>query len=144
MNVRVVALLALVGLALPAGAQRPTTPPPGSPLRKAILDALRRPVEKELRPPIVFQVRTLRVLPGWAFVSAEPQRPEGKPVDFRKIPMYRELIDQQIFDGPSLYALLQQVRGRWKYITHVIGPTDVAWADWDERFGAPRALLPLP
>lgn len=120
------------------------SPASGSALRAQILAQLRARTEREVGKPVVFVVRLLRVKDGWAFVHAEPQRKGGKPIDFRKIPDYKELIDQGIFDGPALTALLHQEKGVWKTKAFIIGPTDVAWADWPERFHAPAAIFDLP
>lgn len=124
--------------------QKPTTPAPGSPLRKALLDTLRGPVESNLRGPVIFVVKQLSVLGDWAFIHAEPQRPGGKPVDFRKIPDYRQRIADGVFDGPTLYGLIRRQKGRWRTLAFVIGPTDVAWSDWPHEYHAPKALFPFP
>ena len=133
---------ALLALAVPAFAQKTTHPGPGSALRKAILDSLRVPIEKQLKPKVVFVVRTLNVYEDWAYVGGEVQRPNGKPVDFNKIPFYRDLIKEGVFDGPTTMGLLRKKAGKWKVIAWVIGPTDVAWAGWTDEFGAPTPLFP--
>lgn len=56
------------------------TPPAGSPERKAIMDGLRPIFEKAFGKPIEFQVNTLRVAAGFAWVVVHPQRPNGSPI----------------------------------------------------------------
>ena len=56
------------------------TPQPGSPERKAILDALRPTFEALLGAPIEFRVSSLRVAAGFAWVVVHPQRPNGTPI----------------------------------------------------------------
>jgi hypothetical protein len=55
--------------------ETPTSPPPGSAERKAILDALRARGDLHNR---IFIVRYLKVRKGWAWVSADSQSPDGK------------------------------------------------------------------
>lgn len=120
-------------------------PAPNSTLRKDVLNALRPHVEKDLGQKVVFMVSQLRVYQGWALVFARPVRPDLKPIDFKKT-HYKELIDQGVFDGDSLYALLKQdSKKKWVMKTFVIGPTDVAWSGWmGEPYFAPKTLFPPP
>src|SRR5437763_1501162 len=59
-----------------------TTPPQGSPVRAAILDAVRPMVEAEVGKPVEFVVRQLRLLGEWAFVDLTPQRPGGGAIEY--------------------------------------------------------------
>lgn len=132
----------------PAGAEAGATTPArnlgvGDPLRPVILNALRPAVVADLGQPVKFVVQTLRTQGDWAWVVARPQQQDGREIDFRST-RYREQIDQGVFDGPTLYALMQRRQQRWTVVDFVIGPTDVAWAGWPEEYGAPAALLGLP
>src|SRR5262245_3042613 len=62
---------------------QPVTPKSGSPERKAIVDALRAPVEKDLRRKVVFKIDHLKLQDGWAFLIGRPQQPDGKRMDYR-------------------------------------------------------------
>ncbi len=115
------------------------TPQRGSAERSAILDAVRVPVEKDLGPRVVFVIRTLRMGEGWAFLSAEPQRPSGAPIDYRLTP-YADDVAADMFGG-EVAALLQWQDGAWVVRALSIGHTDVVWDTWDQDFGAPRALF---
>jgi hypothetical protein len=127
-------------LALPALAQKPTTPLPGSALRKATLDGVRPTVEKALRKKVVFKVERLRVSGSWAFMIATPLNAKEKPIAVKDTP-FREESDSM--DGLTVYALLKkQKNGKWTVKAHAIGPTDVCWDGWDKEFGAPRSLFP--
>jgi hypothetical protein len=57
------------------------TPKSGSPDRTALLDAVRPIYEKLFGKPIVFQVQTMRVAAGYAFMRVHPERPNGSPID---------------------------------------------------------------
>ena len=72
---------------IPSTASSPTrselhTPERGSEERKAIMDALRPPVEKKLRQQVIFKVDHLKVQNGWAFLIGKPQRLDGTAVDY--------------------------------------------------------------
>lgn len=137
---------ALIGLlivtvsAIGVLAQTAHTPDKGSPERKAILDALRVPVEKELRQKIVFNIEHFSVLGNWAFISGDPQNGEGGRPDYRNTP-YREAVDSDMFDN-NFFALLKRTGGKWKVVTHAIGCTDVCYATWWKDHKAPKSIFP--
>lgn len=145
------ALMALTApIPAPVLAQTPAQAPaaardvgPTDPLRPVVLNALRPAIVADLGQSVKFVVATLRTQGDWAYVVARPQRPDGREIDFRAT-RYREAIDQGVFDGPTLYALMQRREQRWTVVDFVIGPTDVAWAGWPEEHGAPAAMLGLP
>jgi hypothetical protein len=122
-----------------ASAQEAHTPAPGSAERKAIADALRVPVEKELRQKVVFKIDHLKVSGEWAFLRGVPQRPGGGKVDYSATP-YRQRIDDGIFDD-WICALLRKKAGKWQTVKYVIGATDVAYEGWDEEYKAPSSIF---
>ena len=71
----------------------PQTPEPNSSERKAIMNTLRVPVEKELKQKIVFRIRRLKMQNGWAFLEGVPQEAGGKQVNYTITP------DQTAFRG---------------------------------------------
>ncbi|MGE0179488.1 MAG: hypothetical protein AB7O91_06685 [Sphingomonas sp.] len=124
--------------ALPVQAQQirngGTPVPAGSPQRRAILDAVRPPIERALGGPVEFVVRTLRVQAGWALVIADPQRPGGGRIDPRR---YFSADDLEGMDGLTVNAIVRLSGGRWRLVDHAIGPSDVWYCGVD---GPPRAL----
>lgn len=123
-------------------ATRAYTPPPSGLERKAILDALRVPVEKELRQKIVFRIARddrLRVQDSWALLRGGLQLPDGHPVDYRRT-VYQARIDDGVFDD-GIYALLRKQRGKWRVVSYAIGATDVPFTTWK---GAPAAIFEIP
>ena len=132
--------LALVGVAAAGQAQtRVETPKPGTPLRKAILDALRVPVQEDLGQPVQFKVDVLRVQNAWAFVRGVPQRKDGSAIDYSRTG-YQITIDEGAFDD-GFCALLQKQNGTWTVVVYSIGSTDVVWDTWADDFHAPRAIF---
>lgn len=136
-------LLLLVLLCATAPAQDAArTPAAGSAERKAVLDALRVPVEKELKKKVVFKVDALKVQGAWAFVRGVPQQPGGKAMDYRGT-VYEQAIADGAFDD-WVCALLRREGGRWRVVAHSIGATDVVYSNWPEEHKAPRAIFDLP
>jgi hypothetical protein len=143
MLVRVVAALVFVALAGMTGVDagdRYWTPKAGTAERKAVLDAARLPVEKDLGQPVVFEVRTLRVTPDWAFLNGIPVRGDGKPIDYSKS-IYAQDAEEDSFSGEAAVLLAREGSG-WRLVTYSIGFGDVVWDGWDEEFGAPEWLWP--
>jgi hypothetical protein len=136
----VLAFSALTSLAQ-SGGSTVYSPEKGSPERKAIIDALRDPVEKKLKQSVVFKIDHLKVEEGWAFLLGAPQKPDGGPIDYRGTP-YRDAVDAGAFDN-AVVALLHNLNGKWKVVQYVIGATDVPYVDWDKRYKAPRAIFPF-
>jgi len=123
-----------------ASAQQVRTPDKGSPERKAILDALRTPVERDLKQKVVFVADTFNVFGNWAFVSGTPQRPDGKRPDY-SITKYADAVESGAFDN-NLFALLRKTGNKWKVTVYAIGCTDVCYLDWRRRYKAPKAVFP--
>jgi hypothetical protein len=139
-----VALPALGLLLLASGAVwaqgRVYEPAAGSVERKAIMDALRKPVEIKLNRPVLFRVPPssgFRAQNGWAFLTAELRKPDGSPMDFRGTP-YADR-DHESDEGDSL---LHRTQGRWRVVALALCPSDVEWGDWRRKYHAPAAIFP--
>jgi hypothetical protein len=115
-------------------------PEKGSVERKAIVDALRAPVEKQLKRPVIFKIDHLQVQSNWAFLNGRPQNSDGSAIDYGNTP-YRDAVDSGAFDD-GIVALLRQVNGKWKVVQYVIGATDVPYVDWDKKYRAPKGIFP--
>lgn len=121
-------------------AQQASTPEKGSPERKAILDALRIPVERDLKQKVVFVAENFKVQGSWAFVGGTPQNASGGEPDYART-KYAEQVDTGAFDN-NFFALLRKTGGKWRVTTYLIGCTDVCYADWWRRHRAPKAIFP--
>lgn len=120
--------------------QEAYTPDKDSAVRKAILNALRAPVEKELKQKIVFSVENFKVQGNWAFLSGEPQNASGGRPNYKGTP-YQEALEADMFDN-NFFALLRKTGARWKVVTYAIGCTDVCYLDWSGRYKAPKGIFP--
>jgi len=134
-------LTAAVAASAPSAANEcPYTPARGSAERKAILDAVRKPASKELGQPVTFLISNLNVCGRWAFLAADPLRPDGRPVDWT-VGDYVDAVADDMCGG-YVHALPVRKNGRWRVRQQVICATDVPWVSWSEYFGAPAGLFP--
>lgn len=123
------------GLApMPAQPQSSCAQPPAllpSPVeRRAILDALRPVVVKELGGPVEFVVTQIRVIEPYAFLIVTPQRPGGGVI----------ATPSEEMDGVRTEAILTKRNGRWSVTHHGIGATDVWYAGEVDNY--PAGLIP--
>lgn len=121
-------------------AQSVYTPAKGSAERTAIFNALRVPVEKNLKQKIQFAAQTFNVQGNWAFIFGDLQNSSGGKPNFRGT-QYQEAIDAGAFDS-NFQALLKKQNGKWRVITYQIGCTDVCWIPWADDFKAPKTIFP--
>jgi len=136
----ILALVVAAAACTRVAAQAPVIPVErGMPLRAEILDALRPSIEKETGGPVQFVISVINVMGAWAYVEAKPERPDGQPINWRAT-KFREAYDADMFSGLVL-ALLRRGEGRWKLIGTFIGPTDVAWYEWVDKYKLPEALF---
>lgn len=108
----------------------------GSPERRAIMDALRADVRNQrgLGGSIVFRVNTLNAQDNWVFLVATPQGADGQPL--------REF-EASCECDKDVIALLRRSGDSWQVVERAVCPCDVAYVDWDQRFGAPSAIFRL-
>ena len=141
MITRIAAVLSLLLLQLSPSLAGPYwTPQKDTPERKAVMDAARVPVEKDLGQAVIFRVEDLRVTDDWAFLNAEPLQPNGRPIDFSRT-AYRESVADGSFGGMAA-VLLARAGDGWRVVTYSVGFSDLVWDTWDDEYGAPSSLFP--
>lgn len=131
-------MLAAVVLATSLSAQSGYTPEKGSPERKLILDALRIPVERDLKQKIVFVADDFKVQGDWAFVSGRPTTPAGENPNLNNTAWDGQ---EDMFDH-NFFGLLRKRAGKWRVVAYALGCTDVCYLDWWSRYKAPKAVFP--
>ena len=134
-----VVLCCSVALCARAFAQSAHTPEAGSAERKAIMDALRVPAEKDLGQKLIFKVDRLKMAGDWAYACVSPTWPNGEKIDFSRT-KYREQVELGMFD-PQGEALLRREGDEWKVLQWVFGSTDVPRAAWPDKYRMPKSLL---
>ncbi len=135
-------IVLLVAVTCTLAANPVETPLPGSPLRQTILEALRVPVQKDLKQKLVFRVDLLSVKDSWAYFRGQARKPDGSPIDYRRTKYWKQ-IQLGMFDD-WLCALLKLQDGKWRVVEFLIGHTDEPSIDLLERYGAPRELWRPP
>lgn len=115
------------------------TPEKGSSERQQLLDTARAPVRQKLGRDVRFAVEQVRIGEGWGFVYARMQDENGAVIDYAGTPLADAA--KQGYVSPDYVALLQRVDGQWVLRADAIGPTDMVWLAWPEKYGAPHALF---
>lgn len=114
------------------------------PERDAMLTVLAPAVSAEIGAPVTFTVETKRRHGDWGWIVAQPWTPDGAQIDWSST-AYAERAREGVLDGGgTTYALLRRENGQWRVVDFAVGPTDVAYADWPQRYGAPAPLMDLP
>ncbi|MDQ6787811.1 MAG: hypothetical protein M3033_13475 [Acidobacteriota bacterium] len=123
-----------------AFAQSVHTPEKGSAERTEILNALRVPVERELKQKIQFSIEHFSVEGNWAYLDGAPQTMSGGKPNYKGTD-YQNAINAGMFDN-NFFALLKRAGGKWKVVTYQIGCTDVCYLPWAKDYKAPKAIFP--
>ncbi len=120
-----------------------TPPEKTSSEREQIMDALRVPVEKELKQGIKFKVFDLNILDDWAYMGGEPLSKSGGKPNYKGT-KYDDPADPDDLENMEnrIDALLQKKGGKWTVVKYNLGCTDVCYALWWKEFGAPKKIFP--
>ena len=133
--------LFILALSVPSVfAQRVYTPKKGSKQRKTILNAVRVPVQKELKQKIIFVVSDFNVSGSWAFVAGEPRAKNGGKPNYRGT-KYEANVKDGLFDD-NFFALLKKKGKRWSVVALEMGCTDVCYSNWWDSYKAPKRIFP--
>ena len=108
--------------------------------RAAILDTVREPVAKRLGKSVKLKTRTLAREGDWAFLVAAMEDAGGRPISYAGTPLASAEAEGAV--SKDFVALLRHSGGQWRIIDQALGPTDVAWADWPVKHGAPQSIFP--
>jgi hypothetical protein len=113
------------------------------PERDAMVDALSAPAGVEIGLPVTFEVTTKRVEGEWGWLVAQPWTREGAQIDWSQTRYAQRAADGVLDGGGTTYALLRKQNGTWSVVAFAVGPTDVAYADWPQHYGAPASVMGL-
>jgi hypothetical protein len=102
--------------------------------RRDALDVIRQPVSRDLRTHVEFVVERARVCGAFAFVLATPRRPDGRAMRWAGTPCAGDT-------SHLVGALLRRGPNGWLLAAYALCPSDVAWEDWPDRFGAPAEIF---
>jgi hypothetical protein len=110
-----------------------------SPERKAILDAARASVERQLGIKVVFVVARLAVFGEWAYAVLRPRDAAGNRIDYRRTLIAKDFDPEQ--DSDHYGVLLRRNGATWALVEEALLPTDVYWSEWETKYKLPRALF---
>lgn len=134
-----VALVACAGMfAAPLASADPGPNPPNESviLPMAVADIANQLDGKQAR----LQIKTERTSGPWVFLWALMKEPNGEPLDYSGTP--KEAAAQHGAASGNYVALFRRdAVGAWHLVVSRVGPTDLAWGDWDQRYGAPSELF---
>lgn len=153
MRTTILAAAALMVACSPApNDQAKTEAPPGDsaaqaeapdPERDAMVAALSPAASAEIGLPVTFTVTTKRTDGDWGWLVGQPWTLEGAAIDWSATRYATQAREGVLDGGGATYALLHRQNGQWTVTALAVGPTDVAWADWPQRYGAPAELMEL-
>lgn len=135
-------LILALCVAAAAQAQPVTALDRSHPLRTQLLDALRPTIQAETGGPVSFVVNTINVMGEWAYVGATPVRRNGSPIDWRAT-KFKQAVEDDMFSG-LVMALLRRDGKSWTVVDFVVGPTDVYWYEWVEKYKLPETMFAGP
>lgn len=143
-----IAALALAAACSPQAPSEPAPPaPPAAPSPEAesqeLLDALAPVVSQDVGQPVSFTIDTVRVENDWAWLVVQPRAAAGGDIDWSQTKYAEQNAEGVLDGGGTTYALLKRENGEWRVLEFVVGPTDVAYAEWPARHGAPAELMGL-
>lgn len=151
---KLIVALALVAAACSPAPNDKTGAPPSAgsegqaeapdPERDAMIAALGPRATAEIGIPVTFTATTKRTEGDWGWLIAQPWTPDGAQIDWSTTRYATQAQEGALDGGGTTYALLRRQNGQWTVVAFVVGPTDVAYADWPQRYGAPASLMDLP
>jgi hypothetical protein len=118
----------------------PAVPEPNAE-QAAMTAALADAAAPDIGQPVRFTASVMRVRDEWGWLVAQPWTPEGAAIDWSRTNYAQRARDGVLDGNGTTYALLKNENGHWRVLAFAIGPTDVAWADWPQRYGAPADLM---
>lgn len=107
--------------------------------RAAILDAAHQAIARRIGKTPKLLVRTLGHQGDWVFLVAAMQDKVGRPISYAGTPLASAEAEGMV--SKDYVALFRRSGKGWRVVEEALGPTDVAWADWAEKHGAPKAIF---
>ena len=109
---------------------------PSSPEGQAILAPALADLNNQLQKPANLDGIMLRTSQGWGLSRVRSRGRDGQRIDYSA---------RRSLTGNHSKKYLALVRGNyqsWQLVTSKVGPSDVAWANWSQEYGAPAEIFP--
>ncbi len=118
---------------------------PGSAERKAICNALRIPVMRDITngQRVVFVIGHIATQGDTAFIyCSNLQQPNGKPINWLKTKYAQQYKNDEFGDAGLAAILRRDNTGKWHVIVcDGVGAFDVFYENWPEKYGISRELV---
>lgn len=143
MRLFLIAVLALAAACTqpPGSTETPSAPAAASDNSAAMLSTLTPVVAAEIGAPVRLEIKQVIVQDDWAWLAVQPLQPDGSAIAWSTTTLASRYENGAMDQSGATYALLKQENGAWRIVTHVIAPTDVAWASWPAEYGAPAEIM---
>lgn len=115
----------------------------GDPDRRAILDALRVALERELQQSVKFEVSTISAASSFAAVQADAVNPNGGHIDYSRTPKYAAYAEET-GGYLDLSALLHRENGQWRVSAWTVGASEDFNDACVSQFHAPAEIWDGP
>lgn len=137
---RAVVIPVLLGLSLFGAACAQAAPESAE--SEAIVHPALADLGTQLGKPAELQAKAVNTVGVWAFVYGTITGPGGTVFDYAGTPFAEAAAN----GGKSkTYAGLFHHDGSdWVRVDSAVGPTDVAWEGWAEKYGAPAEVFTIP
>ena len=126
-------------LVMAASQQYNYTPGLGSEERKQIMNAAREPVSRDIGQRVIFVVDVLQSDGKMAYLQGVPHQSNGEPLDWTKTHFREHWMKDAMSD--VVMVLLSKRGEQWIVLDYVIGPTDVYWYEWVQRYNLPESFF---
>jgi hypothetical protein len=128
-------------MAMNAHARTAIAPKPALAEHEAIVGLAEVAASAELKQVAWLEPGVLNVVDGWAFLFADLRDALGAPYDYTGSALEAAAAAGGV--SHTYAGLLRMKAGEWRMVVQAIGPTDVAWVPWAERYGAPEAVFAI-
>ena len=126
---RALFIAAVAGLAAactpPAGTTSETTEAPAAAAAdattNALLTVLTPVIAQGIGQPVILQPTTVNVRDEWAFIVAQPRKPDGSAIDWSTTTLAQRAADGVLDGDGQTFALLKNVNGAWEVLEYVVG-----------------------
>jgi hypothetical protein len=145
MSLKIKSTVILTILCLSLYAQKKYTPAVGSAERKALLDIIRKPTEKDLGQSVKFTPSTFNVMGNTCFIFAYINQTNGNELDLKRFNKKKLIFGEgkDAFFENNIQVVLTKKNGKWAITRRVLGCTDVCWSDWPQDLKLPKDLFDM-
>lgn len=99
--------------------------------KQKMLDALRPPIEHDLKQPVKFVGKEIQKCDNWALAITWPKQANGAAIDYSKTQYWQYYGDG---GGGPITALLKEENGSWRVAEYELGPARFSLPAWITKY----------